>query len=605
MGQERKKRISRAEWIHFFMVLIIFGTVSVFFLTDETLETERRSGLRQMHFSGVCQTEEEGEELPLNEDTLRKLGACPRLILTGYLDGPVSSNEQIFLYLRRINLKVYQNDALIYSYGKENLASPVLRSGGNVWVDFYTPGITGDDSIKIVLDNPYHANTKRIYSMFLNRIYVGDKMQLFTKMIGSDRFSALSSVVITLLGITLLIVIATMKAMGMKEVGPLLCFGYFMAVCGFWMMIDFDYISLISFHAVGWDVLETLLFVNMPVLGILYIRDYMATYAKKFITVFVCGLLLFEFSYIILQGTGILDGETAQEYFRYIVPAVLLGAVALILYELRFSSGKTKSVVFFSILLFIFFAGVGNLWYVFTGNYSVNIFNFGLCALILVQYGIVLRQTMLGYRKVKEAKRLERELMENKAVMMSSQIKPHFLFNSISCIRELCLTDPKKAHMALSQFSLFLRGNMDSLSSDSPIPFVKELSHVKNYLALEQLRFEERLAVSYDLETRDFLIPALTLQPIVENAVCYGISRKKEGGTLTISTREEKRWILITVSDDGAGFEEGQTENGQGDRSHIGISNVRERLLSQCGGTMEVKSALGEGTVVSMYIPKG
>ena len=441
--------------------------------------------------------------------------------------------------------------------------------------------------------------------MFLNRIYVGDKMQLFTKMIGANSFSALSSAVITLLGITLLLVIATMKAMGLKEVGPLLRFGHLMAVCGLWMMIDFDHISLISYHAVGWDVLETLLFINMPVLAFLYIRDYMATYAKKFITAFVYGLLLFEFSYIILQGSGILDGEMAQEYFRYFVPAVLLGSVALILYELRFSSDKMKSAVLFSGLLFIFFAGVGNLWYIFTGNYSVDIFNFGLCALILVQYGIVLRQVMRGYRKAKEAKRMERKLMENKAVMMSSQIKPHFLFNSISCIRELCLSDPQKAHMALTQFSLFLRGNMDSLSSDSPIPFVKELSHVKNYLALEQLRFEERLAVNYDLEIRDFLIPALTLQPIVENAVCYGISRKKEGGTLTISTREEKRWILITVSDDGAGFEEGQADHEQGDRSHIGISNVRERLLGQCGGVMEVKSVLGKGTVVSMYIPKG
>lgn len=605
MGRKRKERISRMETVYFVVAVLILVTVFFLFATDKDAETESRSRLRQIHFSGVCQTAEEGEELPLNESTLKKLGACPHLILTGHFDGPVSANEQMFMYLRRVNLKVYQNDSLIYSYGKENLSFPILKSGGNVWVDFYTRGITERDRIRIVLDNPYYANTKQMYFLFLDRIYVGDKMQLFTKMIRTHRFSIPASIVIFLMGITLMIVLTTMQAMGMAGLKPMLRFGHLMAACGLWMMIDFCYISLISPHAVGWDVLETLLFINIPILALLYIRDYMVTPGKNLISIFVYGLFLFVSVYMVLQGMGILDAELAQEGFRQAVPVILLGSAGVIAYELKVNSDWVTGLVFFSSLLFIFFAGAGYFWYISTGNYSVDIFNFGFCILVLTQYGIVLRRTMSGYRKVQETKRMERELMDNKVAMMLSQIQPHFLFNSISCIRELCLSNPGKAHTALAQFSHFLRGNMDSLSSNSPIPFARELSHVKNYLALEQLRFEERLAVIYQLEVTDFSLPALAIQPIVENAVRYGISPKEGGGTIVISTREQEGCIVITVSDDGVGFDRRQAGKKTENRSHIGISNVRERLVGQCGGTMEVESVLGEGTVVSMWIPKG
>ena len=127
---------------------------------------------------------------------------------------------------------------------------------------------------------------------------------------------------------------------------------------------------------------------------------------------------------------------------------------------------------------------------------------------------------------------------------------------------------------------------------------------MKNYLALEQLRFEELLQVDYQLEITEFYIPALTLQPLVENAVRYGIRRKTGGGTVFISTREEKNNIVITVSDTGVGFDVKQKEMAGDDKTHIGMMNVRERLVRQCSGTMEVNSVPGEGTVVNIYIPK-
>lgn len=197
----------------------------------------------------------------------------------------------------------------------------------------------------------------------------------------------------------------------------------------------------------------------------------------------------------------------------------------------------------------------------------------------------------------------EAELSESRIHIMLSQIQPHFLFNALSSISVLCEKDPLKAQTALSDFSDYLRGNLDSLRRAAPVPFSKELKHVKTYLALEKMRFEEELQVVYDIEAEGFLLPALTVQPLVENAVKYGVGKKPGGGTVTISTREQEDGYLITVADDGIGYDPAKSKNDG--RTHIGIDNVRSRLAAMVGGHLTIESKVGEGTLAIIQIPKG
>jgi len=162
---------------------------------------------------------------------------------------------------------------------------------------------------------------------------------------------------------------------------------------------------------------------------------------------------------------------------------------------------------------------------------------------------------------------LKRDLTENRISIMLSQIRPHFLFNSLTAIQELCLIDPETASEAMGEFSHYLRGNIDSLSINKPVPFEKELHHVKMYLSLEKRRFSKKLNVVYDVLTSDFFLPALTLQPVVENAVRHGVVKRNEGGTVTIRSEKTETGIIITVTDDGAGFDPGDA-HGQG--GHFG-----------------------------------
>ena len=191
---------------------------------------------------------------------------------------------------------------------------------------------------------------------------------------------------------------------------------------------------------------------------------------------------------------------------------------------------------------------------------------------------------------------------EQRIQIMLSQIQPHFIFNTLGAIRRLCRDDPE-AREAIGQVSLYLRGNMDSLSLREPVPFTRELEHTKAYLDLEQLRFGDELTVVYDLECTGFLLPTLTLQPLVENAVRHGVRAKESGtGTVTVATREKADCYEISVSDDGPGFD--AAEKSDDGRSHIGLENVRERLKSLCGGDLRIESARGEGSRVTIVLPK-
>jgi len=194
------------------------------------------------------------------------------------------------------------------------------------------------------------------------------------------------------------------------------------------------------------------------------------------------------------------------------------------------------------------------------------------------------------------------EIKERDISIMLSQIQPHFLFNALTTIKGLTMVDTDKACEAIDDFSSFLRGNIDSLSAHGLIPFTKELDHTKQYLALEQMRFGTRLSVVYSLQTTSFSIPPLTLQPIVENAVRYGITKKEDGGTVSIMTKQKNGNIEVIIFDDGIGFD--PMKKKEDGRSHIGIQNVRDRIIMQCKGNLVITSTPGTGTVVVMTIPE-
>ena len=213
-------------------------------------------------------------------------------------------------------------------------------------------------------------------------------------------------------------------------------------------------------------------------------------------------------------------------------------------------------------------------------------------------------KSVLEAQRIEEEKRaMELKLQESQISIMLSQIQPHFLYNTLNSIYQLCETNPMRARALVNSFSEYLRNNLSSLEESGLIPFATELSHVNTYLDIEKVRFEDTLEIEYDIKCVDFSLPVLTVQPIVENAVKHGTSKKRGGGTVKISTDEDKENYIITVSDTGCGFD--PTKPKDDGKRHVGIENVRQRLSNMCSGTLKIESTVGVGTLATIIIPKG
>lgn len=260
---------------------------------------------------------------------------------------------------------------------------------------------------------------------------------------------------------------------------------------------------------------------------------------------------------------------------------------------LRYRKGLNRKELF-TFLCYIALPGLGMALQLAYPDYMFY-YPSAMLAMLIVFVNI---QSVQGER----LKRQELELENQRLTMLLSQIKPHFLYNSLTAIGQLCVEEPQRAQKAISDFSHYLRGNMDALNQPDTIPFAKELEHVEQYLNLEMMRFEDRLEVVYDIEEADFELPPLTLQPLVENAVKYGATAQNGGGRVTIRSARRDNQILITVEDNGNGFDPAEPLPVDG-RSHTGIQSVETRLRSICSGTVTVQSAPNRGTTVELRIP--
>ena len=204
----------------------------------------------------------------------------------------------------------------------------------------------------------------------------------------------------------------------------------------------------------------------------------------------------------------------------------------------------------------------------------------------------ILRERLLRQR--------EEELRDEKIRSMMNQIRPHFIYNTLVSIYELCREEPKEAMEVIDDFTTYLQANFTAIAATELSPFQEELEHTKAYLAVEVTLHGDDLSVEYDTEITTFRLPPLTLQPIVENAVKHGVGMGRRPEHIVIRSRAAEDGVEIIVEDNGAGYDPRPDSE-----VHVGLQNVRERLAMMCGGTLEIGPKEGGGTVVTIHIPQG
>ncbi len=207
--------------------------------------------------------------------------------------------------------------------------------------------------------------------------------------------------------------------------------------------------------------------------------------------------------------------------------------------------------------------------------------------------------------EVSELQRQSELLATAELQALQSQIRPHFLFNALTTITSLIRTKPRQARELLISLSELLRRSLKK--PENHIPLEEELRYIRSYLEIEKSRFGDKLNIEYAVEApENTLLPPLTLQPIVENAVKHGIAGKLQGGKIRLSAWRQGESICFEVRDDGVGMNPEKLKRAlnPGDTSDsIGLRNVNERLEYLYGSGLMISSVPGEGTTVGFAVP--
>lgn len=197
----------------------------------------------------------------------------------------------------------------------------------------------------------------------------------------------------------------------------------------------------------------------------------------------------------------------------------------------------------------------------------------------------------------------ESELKDSRIRAMMSEIRPHFIHNTLASIYMLCAEDPEKAQTVVGDFAGYLQANFQAISTTELISFSRELEHTRAYLAVESVLYEGKLDIEYDIAETAFMLPPLTLQPIVENAIKHTVGSGRPRAHICIHTGVAEGCNTITVEDDGAGYNPLTSSTEDDGDVHIGLNNVRNRLEMMCGGSLEISLRDGGGTSVRILIP--
>ncbi|MGN1373218.1 MAG: sensor histidine kinase [Candidatus Coproplasma sp.] len=442
------------------------------------------------------------------------------------------------------------------------------------------------------------------YKDFIDReveFLIGSDLAIYTSQLRQDLPQLVFSALAIFIG-TVFIALGIWWMIKKRSADDLAMLGLFAVMVGIWRLLDMRFTAFVfSSNPIFVYYFSIFMLLLCIIPFVRSIRPRYNPLSQKIfdwccIVVAVVGLCQ-----LILQVCGVFDIRE----ILFITHVIIISGVVLIIgnavYDRIIKREKAfKHAVDFLPLICIVGAIIDIVDYYVTANSSGLVFTLGAFILYAVFAGMILIKDY-GEKGTRLAEQ-EKELYQSRVNTMMSQIKPHFLYNSLSSISELCLIDPARARDALMDFSAYLRGNMDFIDTEECVHFSNELKHVETYLNLEKMRFGDRLNVVYDIAEQNFFLPPLTIQPLVENAVKHGISAKPEGGTVTLSTRREGDKIIITVSDDGVGFD-GQAEEKDDGKSHIGIRNIRTRLeMMMPQATLSLKSERDKGTVVTVEI---
>ena len=552
---------------------------------------------------GQWQDIAEGQHIPATKGDVTLRGNFHMLTPDGEYVGTYSGDTPIAFYTNHINLTFLEGENAPFVIDMEN---PLYGSSAcGVYWSAYLPANESEESIEILIHNPHRFGNENAIDEMLSNLALWSGIDFERDMM--DRGN-------TQRNTGLFFVIVSLVLLGSALFSALLHIPNSRIICLLGAAILSAGIYL-TYSAPGVSFWREFIAVNTSILG----------FSMMFYMLFVAGIITCllnttkRIGYIATASLGVMAGiyfllpvMTQLHFYDTWLPWAITqsaanGVLFFCLIKEYISANKTARWMHLGmgLLLFAFEADViataAGFWE--GGFISKYVFVILFFAALFVVLRLI-PESINAAEKAKELElqrsRLEAELKESRISIMLSQIQPHFIYNTLGTIERMCLKDPQKAFDLVRNFSLYLRGNFSELDSVAPIRFEEELKHIEYYVHIEKVRFPD-MSIEYDVEATEFVLPALSVQPLVENAIKHGLMRLESGGTVLVRSYETPTHFCVSVTDDGVGFD---TSLPIDEKKHVGLRNIRGRLNAMVNGDLILESKPGVGTKAVIMIPK-
>ena len=591
------------------LVVLIFAAALLWYSNANSTQASSAM-MAQVRFEGEYrigdgpwQEIKEREHISSTKGDVTLRGNFHMLAPDGEYVGIYSGDMPIALYLNHISVSFYEGENEPYVMDMEN---PMFGDSvcGVGWMA-YVLSVESTDPIEILIHNPHRFGNENAIDELLSNTAFWAGIDFEKGALDSGAFQRNTGLFFSLIALALLGIALFSTLIHIKNSNLLWLLGLVILLAG----------SYFAYSAKGVSFWQESIVSNTVILGMammLYMFFLSVTIAyflaetKKAGIVTVYGLGAMDALLFTLPMTTELSFYDTWPYWIAVQLVVNLILVVCLVKEFCCTKGAKKWLYMSALLPLVAFGVDGAMTWLGVWQGGV-VSKYIFIALFVVAMVVVLRIIPRGINAAAKAKALETEktllnaqLTQSRISTMMSQIRPHFIYNTLGSIEQLCELDPKKAGQLVHNFAKYLRGNFGELDNPRPIQMSQEMEHVYHYISIERVRFPD-MTFTFEMNSVDFCLPALTVQPIVENAIKHGLMKRDKGGRIRVVSYETDTHYCIMVEDDGMGFD---TDVLLDDRAHLGIRNIRERLKAMVDGTVEIESTLGVGTKVLITIPK-
>ena len=608
--KNRLKFIKKMPFQTVGIILILLVAIVLLWISNASSNEAIPAVSAQVYFegeyrigNGQWQNIIEGQHIPATKGDVTLRGVFQMLTPDGEYVGPLGADIPIAFYMDHINVTVYEGENEPCVHDNEN---PLFGASvcGEMWLAHsFTSDLT--EPIELVIHNPHHFGNETAVDEMLSNVAIWRNIDFEKEILSMGEKQR---------NVGTFFIIISLVMLGTALFSTLIHTRYSKIIWLLGLTIIFagTYFIYSSDGVFFWNdsvVSNTILLESSIIFYLLFLLSSISYVLKATKRIGVITTTVLGAIDTVLFALPILTDVFFYDILPFWVLVQIVANMVLIVCLVKeFVSTKEKDRWLYlgallPLIAFELDVAMTMFGYWKGGLVSKYVF-MGLFVVAMIMVLKVIPQSFNASAKARELETekmsLNVQLAESRISTMMSQIRPHFIYNTLGSIEQLCELDPPKAGELVHNFAKYLRGNFGELDNPKPIRMSQEMEHVHHYISIENVRFPD-MTFSFEMRSEDFSLPALTIQPIVENAIKHGLMKLPKGGSIRVISYETDTDYCVSVEDDGVGFD---TSKLLDEKKHIGIRNIRDRLEVMVGGTLIIESTQGVGTKVLITIPK-